>query len=444
MFDVTTFLIRWLFLSNLARDVAEIQTLPCQPYYPSHHQQRILSGAAGASVSRHDVEEAWRDDCIRGILSYPSGMQRLLVLDAFRVELVKQLSHKLRQADDTLRRVSLARQRLSDKVSESRQQQKQRGDFGSSGAANNKDDPFLDADLDIIEAFQRRTTGAAEEREGGRADDGEGTGSTTRDDNGTPHQHDIHDDNRDHNATLVITRNGTSVVDENAGVGIDTQSPTAEEKSKMMKRVMNDIERTQKGPPSPQEVAEATTIRRDVRDYLPQLVSSVLHAPPAFDPNLVDPSQKLRQLILRRCLKDPSWGIELCWLLEAEVGRAWKTLFEHRQQTGRRLIIVMPAEKAAVLAKIGHEKREAFDLLQDAEQATAYGYVIEPEKVCDRVEGNDQDDLGSPSDTARLPSSLSLRRCSHFGDTMHFLDKLTKISMDLRMVPVLQRNVRIC
>ena len=34
MFDVSTFLMRWLFLSNLVRDVAEVQTLPYQPYQP--------------------------------------------------------------------------------------------------------------------------------------------------------------------------------------------------------------------------------------------------------------------------------------------------------------------------------------------------------------------------------------------------------------------------
>jgi hypothetical protein len=140
-------------------------------------------------------------------------------------------------------------------------------------------------------------------------------------------------------------------------------------------------------------------------------------------------------------LQDANWGIELCWLLEAEVGRAWKTLFEHRQQTGRRLIVVLPAEKAAVLAKIGTEKREAFDLLQDAEQATAYGYTFQ--NVYDTSHHGTPQSFNSEAEPTppKLPSSLSLRRCSHFGDTMHFIDKLTQISMDLRMVPVIQRHV---
>ena len=170
--------------------------------------------------------------------------------------------------------------------------------------------------------------------------------------------------------------------------------------------------------------------QRQIRECLPQLVSAVLKSPHPFDQNLVDPVHKLRELIIARCQQDPSWGIELCWLLEAEVGRTWKSLFEHRQQTGKRLIVVLPADKAAVLAKIGTEKREAFDLLQDAERITAYGYSAE--------EGTGHH---AGHGMAKLPSSISLLRCSHFGDTMHFIDRLTMISLDLRMVPAIQRHV---
>jgi len=163
--------------------------------------------------------------------------------------------------------------------------------------------------------------------------------------------------------------------------------------------------------------------------------------------------------MLKQCLSNPNLGIELCWLLEAEVGRAWKTLFEHRKQTGRRLLVVLTGEKAsvkaAVMAKIGSEKRSAFDLLQDAEQATAYGYSEEEEdEVLDEygysssVERNNEELRESSSmvmtttttTTPRLPASLSLKRCSHYGDTMQFVDRLTQISMDLRMIPVLQRT----
>lgn len=181
------------------------------------------------------------------------------------------------------------------------------------------------------------------------------------------------------------------------------------------------------------------------RSYLPQLVATVLKSPPSFDLRIADPIQQLRTLLLARCVQDPSMGIELCWLLEAEVGRTWKTLFEHREkQSGRRLIIVLPADKAVVLAQIGMEKRDAFDLLQDTEQATAYGYT---ESLLLDQQPNSDSDLADydghvdyfASDLTKLPSSLSLRRCSHFGDAMQFIDRLSKISSDLRMVPCQHR-----
>jgi phosphatidylinositol 4-kinase len=204
------------------------------------------------------------------------------------------------------------------------------------------------------------------------------------------------------------------------------------------------------------------------RNYLPQLVAVILKSPPPLNvgretmttvfqeeetmvmqtsssittTTSVNPISQLRHIVLSQCVHDASIGIELCWLLEAEVGRAWKTLFEHRQkQNGRRLIIVMPADKAMVLAKIGMEKREAFDLLQDVEQATAFGYT-ESFMTMD-----DNHPLPEPSPifemeqhpASPLPSSLSVRRCSHFGDTMHFIDRLSKISSDLRMIPAQYR-----
>ena len=198
--------------------------------------------------------------------------------------------------------------------------------------------------------------------------------------------------------------------------------------------------------PTISEVDDAQRTIRTVRDYLPQLVSVVLKSPPAFETHLLNPIDKLRRLIIRRCVEDANWGVDMCWLLEAEVGRTWKTLFEHRQQTGRRLIVVLPAEKAAVLAKIGTEKREAFDLLQDSEQATAYGYTMPMDQESlyhANIPYSHQQSFvdNSYSASARLPSSLSLRRCSHFGDTMHFIDRLTKISLELRQVPAIHRHV---
>jgi hypothetical protein len=83
----------------------------------------------------------------------------------------------------------------------------------------------------------------------------------------------------------------------------------------------------------------AKSLQVEATEYLPQLVSAILHAPLAMasgnpqNPHAVDPIFALRKLILSRCIKDPNFGVLLCWLLEAEVGRAWKPEFEHLQQT---------------------------------------------------------------------------------------------------------------
>jgi hypothetical protein len=221
---------------------------------------------------------------------------------------------------------------------------------------------------------------------------------------------------------------------------------------------------------SEDQITRALLTRKQMHDNLPQLVTAVLKSPVLVSHNehsLVpdqngesmaslddhgaarnnedhfNPVQYLRHLVLNRCQLDPGWGIELCWLLEAEVGRAWKTLFEHRQQTGRRLILVLPAEKAAVLKQIGSSKREAFHMLQDVEQATAYGYAVANHDDGNNVPSSQDNADSSSWGNTRLPSSLSIRRCSHFGDTMNFVDQLSDISRDLRSIPVSQREVRV-
>ena len=185
--------------------------------------------------------------------------------------------------------------------------------------------------------------------------------------------------------------------------------------------------------PSEKDINHAKAVLTEARECLPQLVSLLLHSTPALTSNCVDPIQELRSLLIHSCLEDPTMGIELCWLLEAEVGRAWKTLFEHKDRTGRRLIVVLPHDKARALAKIGTEKRNAFDLLQDSEMATAFG--VAPDYGATQNSGNT---FGHQ--TSKLPSSISETRCAYFGDTMHFIDRLTQVSLDLRMVPVLQRK----
>ena len=420
MFDVTNFLMRWLFLCNLVRDVAEIQLLPYNPQPPPPIQQ--IQQTADTLVNS---EEEWRDNCLRGILSYPPGTQRLLVMDALRGELVQKLSQSLDEADHTLKRCQSARRKANHEKHLLR--------VGDNNASDGED-PYLDADMEIIKAFEQATL-----MDG--ANDGK--------DDGAEHL------SQDHREALLVIGNDGSI-DTNA----DAESSSDDASTSATTRILVEDEELEP-PPSRDQVEDAQRTIRHVRDYLPQLVSVVLKSPPAFDPNLVDPMSKLRKLIVQRCLEDANWGIDMCWLLEAEVGRAWKTLFEHRQQTGKRLIVVLPAEKAAVLAKIGTEKREAFDLLQDAEQATAYGYTVSFDEESrnhrhlqetTRHPGTHQphshytqqhyrDESPEEDAPARLPSSLSLRRCSHFGDTMHFIDRLTQTSLDLRHIPTIHRHV---
>ena len=399
MFDVTNFLMRWLFLCNLVRDVAEIQTLPYHPQPAPPPIEQIQHQISTVPVS---CEEEWRDSCLRGILSYPPGSQRLFVMDALRLQLVQMLSNSLYHADIILRRYQRGRLVANE----------DKYILGELGG----EDPYLDADMEILKTFEQATSLEQDDRD--------------------PAEDNSHNESPDERQTvLVISNNGT----------IDTDSRTFES-SKVDPALAEPL-------PSPGEIEDAQRTIRHVREFLPQLVSVVLKSPPAFDPSLVDPVQKLRRLIIQRCIDDANWGIDMCWLLEAEVGRAWKTLFEHRQQTGKRLIVVLPADKAAVLAKIGTEKREAFDLLQDAEQATAYGYTISMDEQLFYQYGHPEihhppprsgkqhpmDPTEAPQ--PRLPSSISLRRCSHFGDTMHFIDRLTRISLDLRHVPTIHRHV---
>ena len=277
-------------------------------------------------------------------------------------------------------------------------------------------DHHLDADLEILDAFKEETC-TFETSSNNKIDDNDTIESSEEEE------------------TFIADDSNKTTHDTDVGVDDVNQQV-------MMAQQQEDV----RPIPTISEVDDAQRTIRTVRDYLPQLVSVVLKSPPAFETRLLNPIDKLRRLIIRRCVEDANWGVDMCWLLEAEVGRAWKTLFEHRQQTGRRLIVVLPAEKAAVLAKIGTEKREAFDLLQDSEQATAYGYTMPMEEellyYANIPQSHQQSFVdNSDSTSARLPSSLSLRRCSHFGDTMHFIDRLTKISLELRQVPTIHRHV---
>lgn len=440
MLDVSSFLLRWLFLCNLVRDVADIQNLPYTPRgsisgnSPYEHLQQSSSQILDVDDGVH-----WRDFYLRGIMAYPPGMQRLLAMDALRIEVVHRLSQHLEMSHNILRRAAEWRRK---------QQCQQRIELPHQQHKN--PDVYWDEDVEIVKTLgqpqgreQPPISQQPQQQQQQHVRGGDSATATAE----------------EGEAVLIINDDGIPNV-------VSSMAPLVEQDSYFNTSSSSPIGAPSpntcdiKAPPTAEEIEQARRAMRDMRDYLPQLVSVVLKSPPPFEPALSNPIHKLRELIIQRCAQDANWGIELCWLLEAEVGRAWKTLFEHRQQTGRRLIVVLPAEKAVVMAKIGAERREAFDLLQDAEQATAYGYTVPPpahqieQHLPQYAHGmmgtvvTPQDESSSSSQqsevavpSTRLPSSLSLRRCSHFGDTMQFVDRLTQISMDLRLIPAIQRHV---
>jgi hypothetical protein len=475
MLDVTNFLMRWLFLSNLIHNAPEIQTLPYNPYYATitptsipqsastsnnnyhphysnsnpntnpyiqqqqqqqpyahhdsnqkqqlQHQHKAAGTTASSSTNSRSCEDEWRDQCLRGILSYPPGSQRLLIMDAMRTELVQRLAWSLKTADECLQQYEECRR--YDRLSSS-------GGNGSGNvpvattteqhrAAAAEDLEVYyddDADVDIMDRF-------------GSSTDGINTPSDTAGDERDQREDILVEENNDDDPVVIITKNRTTI----------SQSP----KKSSKQQHANNKPKPPIRRPSDDEVDDAFRTVRVVRDYLPQLVSIVLKSPTAYDPNLIDPVDKLRSLIIQRCIDDANWGVDLCWLLEAEVGRAWKKIFEDRQQTGRRYIVYLDAERAAVLKHIGNEKREAFDLLQEAEQTTAFGFsttstTIDPSLLHHQGYTTQQQQPLPNHLPKRLPSSLSLRRCSHFGDTMQLIDQMTELSLDLRHVPTIRRH----
>eukprot|EP00594_Rhizosolenia_setigera_P008292 CAMPEP_0178955834 /NCGR_PEP_ID=MMETSP0789-20121207/9848_1 /TAXON_ID=3005 /ORGANISM="Rhizosolenia setigera, Strain CCMP 1694" /LENGTH=1081 /DNA_ID=CAMNT_0020637555 /DNA_START=194 /DNA_END=3442 /DNA_ORIENTATION=+ len=420
MGKVTQFLLRWLYLSNLIDDRLEIQNLPHlpppsspsyynneqqQPYhhqqqqqqqqqnYPEQYQSQLLpsittttssSTTASYHLSKEQlIEQEWKQNCIRSISMYPPGVPRLLALDSIRLQIVYDLAREFRKADKTLRNHFYVQQQQQKQTSSKTLKQQDENDetttldLANPNLTNEGNDESLSSSSVDLDADLEMIKALRQ-------------------------------------ATKLMIEDDYDKDDENNN------------------SVMNDNE----------EILEAQKFLSEAREYLPQLISTILHSQNAMPSNSspippIDPLEAMRKLLILRCLANPSIGIEVCWLLEAEVGRAWKTLFEHRQQTGRRLIVVLPAEKARVIANIGIEKRAAFDLLQDVEQATAYGSTGATTTTASAHPENMGGNLNLPP---KLPAALSFKRCSHFGDTMHFVDSLTKISLDLRMEPVLHRS----
>ncbi len=449
MVQATKFLLRWLYLNNLIYEKAEIQSMPYihpnwqqqdmhqnndhginqyderqQPHdsHHSHHLSDKYSTQDPNHQSNHNIppshsqrqqsyinpqprtpknidsENEWKRKALHSIAIYPPGSLRLLVLDSLRLEIVHELARELHKADKIIEKFSALRKDKHGYLDVEHS-----GDIPTSEDQQIEEDPRLGADKKIVDDF------------------GE--------------------------ATSIGLNNGNT---EKTPVSESTEDTPENDES-------------ESGGDEAQELLEpqllaAVALQRETREFLPQLVSAVLHSPAPLTQSTMftshlNPLATLRRLLMTRCVRDPNLGIELCWLLEAEVGRAWKSLFEHRQQTGRRLIIVLPADRAAAIQQIGSEKRAAFDLLQDAESATAYGLYGDDhneevnqsqndsgEWEKDFRHSHDNVDTMGLYTTARLPASLSLERCSHFGDTMHFIDLLTKISLDLRRCPIRQRN----
>mmetsp|Transcript_12485 Transcript_12485/g.26986 ORF Transcript_12485/g.26986 Transcript_12485/m.26986 type:complete len:1097 (+) Transcript_12485:435-3725(+) len=351
---------------------------PSQQFQPQSFaaQQQNAHAERQQQEPQLDEETEWRHRALRYVAAYPPGVARLYALDGLRLELVHQLRRAMGEADE----------------------------IGAGSATKG-----VLGDGGLKWGLKRRRAALQDDR--------------TSINMGTDDQHGVDTD---------------ADLDADNGISQEFEAATAPEEGFASDE--EDAEAPDALAGSNEEREEAAqSLRLESREYLPQLVAAVLHSPPPLtDASNLNPQSALRSLLVDRCLIDPNLGIELCWLLEAEVGRTWKTLFEHRQRTGRRLIVVLPAEKAAVLAKIGTEKKAAFDLLQDAEQGTAFGCLT---PGSDR--GHDAPPTGidgdAPSSPPRLPASLSQRRCSHYGDTMHFLDQLTQVSLDLRRVPALQR-----
>jgi len=503
MVQATNFLLRWLFLNNLIHERAELQSLPqiypdWQHEYlqenfnepsrtnltpPPHHARSAAQAQVQHNVDGNLIyeqhkygpeyqhmhnplhnhghkeysspqntpneivnrscddsqqqpqnqeidERSWRRKALHAIRLYPPGSLRLLALDSLRLEIVHDFARELHRADEALQKFTSSS--LRNRIS------------------NTSEDRRIGADERILNDFRKSTLIDL------TADIGDNRGSDKVDYNEDA-------DNAKSPTFFSNSKNGKDNI-----INLSPEDSTSSY-SRNENKISHGTKHTSNTAPSlhsisttdidlePQTQA-ALALHHETRDYLPQLVSAILHSPAPLTQSTtltshLNPLVTLRRLLLTRCARDPNLGIELCWLLEAEVGKTWKRLFEHRQQTGRRLIVVLPADKAAVIRQIGSEKRSAFDLLQDVESATAYGVygndfynapTGEHINSMGDAKSNDKDSESQESSglysTPRLPAHLSSKRCSHFGDTMHFIDRLSQLSLDLKRISTHHRE----
>lgn len=497
MVQATQFLLRWLYLNNLIHDRVEIQSLPhihphdwqsppassstpllvseershdslssleartvptSQGSFSSNSSNNSNNSSSSSTARKHsmDTEREWRQRALHAIALYPPGALRLLALDSLRLEVVHELARELHQADEIVQEFVTRGRREEQRLSSlSDHNNEHHGDVTDDTLIQDlKRDMNVqwEQDTSTIRRHDHSipnnipTSSVKHDMDDEQAiidlDDCEDSSETDHPDNVETSQSTLqqHHPQPPHGTTFMTQEPYRPMDPKNSSSSssLSTDSPASLEP----------------------KVRAALALQRETREYMPQLVSAILHSPAPltqstmYTPHL-NPLEALQHLLITRCVRDPNLGIEVCWLLEAEVGRAWKRLFEHRAQTGRRLIVILDADKAAVLSQIGSEKKQAFDLLQEVECATAYGaYGQDYHDVFEHLEENARSDGGNTSrksssfqddkigyySTPRLPAALSQKRCSHFGDTMTFLDKLTQISLDLRMVPVHQRN----
>jgi len=373
----------------------------------------------------------YRESVIRSLTSYPPGSsERMQRLEELRLQTVREFAKRLVHADEVIRWKALlgGHQSTDDVVADAGEEEKDRDlhrvdSIESSNHSGNPlhigaDDSIQD---DLLQFMQREHLHETKQSSLWKR------WQFLRGQHNREDETDVESSSKDSSSTSA------------------TSSPSAAQNNPLHGLTPGQVSSS---------LASARKLLTEAREFLPQLVSTVLHSPPALLPENVspDPISSLRSLLIHRCQTNPSLGIELCWLLEAEVGRKWKALFEHRQQTGKRLILIVQADIAAAIATIGAEKASAFNLLQDAEMATAFGMERRYEDHDGMMDGGRHSHppqhhsmssaaaAASEDMSTRPPRSISDLRCRHFGDSMHFVDRLTQISLDLRHVPPVQRQ----
>ncbi|KAL7538463.1 hypothetical protein ACHAXR_008573 [Thalassiosira sp. AJA248-18] len=391
MVQVTNFLLRWLFLCRLVDDRAEVQTWPYRrpgyydhppsssaqqhhepppppqhhppnsPQQQQHHSQQPPSHTTTTTPQKRSSNiiinddndnmdiPTYRESVIRSLTSYPPGSsERLHRLEELRLEVVREFAQRLVHADEVIRWGALLggnheqqqqQQQHANNNVDLKENENVHDEIMKEGSGGNDNDGMFDSRLDVVDASIQDDFQQFMQQEH----------SILSQEGGKQHHHHSNLWKRWH------FLRGHHEHDDNAAITDDESSLSSSSSSKQHHH--NPLQHQ-----TPTQITTSLTtahkLLTETREFLPQLVSTVLHSPPALLPEtlLPDPISSLRSLLIHRCQTTPSLGIELCWLLEAEVGRKWKALFEHRQQTGKRLILIVQADIAAAIATIVHRQ----------------------------------------------------------------------------------------